>query len=105
MGGAAIHAEEISIAAALSLTESEAEEHWRLQGALDESRRALGNHGVCNDEDDPFEQIRRQSLIESLPREIWIQRDLVQECALCLEDFSEGGEVTRLDCLHVFHND
>lgn len=96
------------LAAAMSMAQAEADEQQRLQDILDESRRAMGE--AC-DENEAFARIQRQSLLEAvrsqLPTTIWTaeQENGEQECALCLAEYAEGDEVTRLSCLHAFHRE
>jgi len=49
-------------------------------------------------------EVRAAEVLSSLPRHRWDASEQGDtECALCLEDYSQGEEVLKLPCGHLFH--
>jgi len=51
-------------------------------------------------------EVRAAETISALPHVTWsagTQQNNCSECALCLEEYTEGEEVLKLSCAHLFH--
>ena len=58
------------------------------------------------DEHDPERpQGLPQRIIDSLGREKWTKECKTEECPVCQEDYSDGVEMVKLPCKHMFHPD
>mmetsp|Transcript_24279 Transcript_24279/g.47218 ORF Transcript_24279/g.47218 Transcript_24279/m.47218 type:complete len:448 (+) Transcript_24279:50-1393(+) len=48
-------------------------------------------------------EVHAVETISALPRVTWAPQSKCSECALCLEEYTEGEEILKLSCNHLFH--
>jgi len=78
-------------------------EHTMIREAL---RRSSDGDVVGESAAQELAEVRAVETISALPRVTWAAgtpQSKCSECALCLEEYSEGEEVLKLSCAHLFH--
>ena len=54
-----------------------------------------------NEIEDSYEAIKG---IENYETVEYVKNQTYVNCSICLEDFTEGIDIIRLECFHIFHN-
>jgi hypothetical protein len=69
-----------------------------------ENPQIYAESGMISEEDKNIDDFPVIKGIENYSTVVYRKNQTNLTCSICLEDFIEGGEVIRLECFHVFHN-